>query len=562
MDVSDFLCEVMGVDEKYLRLLEASEDEIIEFKAAVNNFGKNLMGQYFSALSNEARMAGKKEGCLILGVNDPKAYRGKSDFIVGTQFKSDIESMNKLKQQVASEINNYLTFNEVKEILIEGKRILFFMIPASLPNVPTLYQGKAYGRTGESIGILSPLEIKQIVNHVESDWSKEIIPEATISDLDQTAILKAREEFKDKNPRLKDVVDEWPDEQFLNKAKITINGKITRTAILLLGKDESEHYLSPAVGRMTWILRDRDEVSESYEHFGPPFLLNVELLFSHVRNNKYSFMLNNTLFPLNMDKYDTKVIREALHNCIAHQDYEMQGKIVVVERPTELIFSNMGSFLPKTVEEVIRRDAPFAIYRNKFLAEAMVNLNMIDTIGSGIKSMFQKQRKRYFPLPEYDLSKQSEVIVKIFGKIIDQNYSTLLLNQLDLSLETVILLDKVQKQQPITLEEAKTLRKQKLIEGRFPNIYVAAEVAALADDKSTYIRNRAFDKEHYKALVISFIEQFGFATRKDINNLLLDKLSDHLDDMKKRKQIDNLLQEMKVKKQIKKEVGSNKWIMY
>jgi len=32
----------------------------------------------------------------------------------------------------------------------------------------------------------------------------------------------------------------------LNKAKVIIKGKITRTAIILLGKPESEHFISPA----------------------------------------------------------------------------------------------------------------------------------------------------------------------------------------------------------------------------------------------------------------------------------------------------------------------------
>jgi ATP-dependent DNA helicase RecG len=42
------------------------------------------------------------------------------------------------------------------------------------------------------------------------------------------------------------------------KARVCINGKITRTAVILLGRNESEHYLSPAVARITWVLRNSD----------------------------------------------------------------------------------------------------------------------------------------------------------------------------------------------------------------------------------------------------------------------------------------------------------------
>jgi ATP-dependent DNA helicase RecG len=34
----------------------------------------------------------------------------------------------------------------------------------------------------------------------------------------------------------------------------------------------------------------------------------------------------------------------------------------------------------------------------------MVNLGMIDTIGSGIRKMFMIQKEKFFPLPEYDFS--------------------------------------------------------------------------------------------------------------------------------------------------------------
>ena len=45
--------------------------------------------------------------------------------------------------------------------------------------------------------------------------------------------------------------DSWEDKTFLDKAKITINTKITNTAILLLGKPESVHYILPAVAEIT-----------------------------------------------------------------------------------------------------------------------------------------------------------------------------------------------------------------------------------------------------------------------------------------------------------------------
>ena len=94
--------------------------------------------------------------------------------------------------------------------------------------------------------------------------------------------------------------------------------------------------------------------------------------------------------------------------------------------------------------------------KNKFLANAMVNLNMIDTIGSGIQRMFSIQRKKLFPLPTYDLSNDS-VKVEIFGKVMDINYAKILAKNIGLSLNDIILLDNVQKKKTIEPEAAKRL---------------------------------------------------------------------------------------------------------
>ena len=181
---------------------------------------------------------------------------------------------------------------------------------------------------------------------------------------------------------------------------------------------------------------------------------------------------------------------------------------------------NKGSFLPGDVESVIRRDAPFSVYRNAFLAQAMVGLQMIDTIGSGIKRIFQAQKKRSFPLPDFDLTAPNEVKLVISNKVLDDRYTRMLLARADLDLWDVIALDKVQKGKSLSKDEFKSVKAKKLIEGRRPNVFVSAEVAAATDNKEAYIRNRAFDKGYYRDLVVSYLEKYTEATRPQIDRLL------------------------------------------
>ncbi len=139
----------------------------------------------------------------------------------------------------------------------------------------------------------------------------------------------------------------------------------------------------------------------------------------------------------------------------------------------------------------------------------------------------------------------------MYGHAIDENYSKLLIERKDLSLSQVVLLDRVQKKLTITEPAATALKKEHLIEGRRPNYYVAASVAAVTDGKASYIKNKAFDDEHYKKMIESFLETYSEGTRTDFEKLIIPKLSDILSDTQKKDKVKNLLQSMKTGNRIR-----------
>lgn len=518
-----------------------AETEWIEFKEAKNDYKFNEIGKYFSALSNEANLNGKSAGWLIFGITD-KLPRD----IVGSNYRLNPPGLDHLKQEIAQHTNHQMTFAVIHEPMVDDNRVVMFEIPPAARGIPTIWRGVAYGRIHDSLGPLSLHEIERIREQVTlPDWSAEITEGATIDDLDPDAIAFARIKYKDKHQNLADEVDGWSDGTFLSKAKVCRNGYITNTAIILLGKSESGHYISPAIAKITWVLRDSAEIEIDYAHFDQPLILAVDKVFEKVRNLTVRYLSDETLFPNEVTQYDPWVIREALHNCIAHQDYRQSARITVTERPDSLLITNRGDFIPGSVQSAIEHDIPPDLYRNPFLANAMVELNMIDTIGSGIKRMFTKQRDRNFPMPDYDLDKDGLVKVTITGRVIDEKYTRLLIRRKDLDLMDVIALDKVQKGYPINPDERKLLRKKNLIEGRHPHLFLSESVASETDMREDYIRKRSFDKEHFKDMIISYLTKFQFAERETIDNLLLDKVSDALSYEQKRSFIKNLLQEMR-----------------
>jgi ATP-dependent DNA helicase RecG len=515
----------------------ATENEVVEFKEAKTQYDKDKLGRYFSALSNEANLKCKSRAWLVLGVKNDRT-------VVGTTI-SDYQ-VNEYKAEMANHTSPRLSFIEVHQVNDNGRNVLLCEIPAAPQGNPVAWKGFWYGRDGESIGALNIAELEFIRNQNKAnDWSAQIVESAHISDLSEEAIQQARLMFIKKNPKMEEESKSWDDTTFLNKAKITIQGKITNSTILLLGKPESEHFVSPAVAKISWILKDKEGTEKDYEHFSCPFLLNAEGIRTKIRNLKYRYIKSDTLFPEEVDQFDPYIIREALNNCIAHQDYLLGGKINVVESEDGVLtFSNLGSFIPLTIERVLEDNAPESKYRNSFLANAMVNLNMIDTIGSGIRKIFQIQKNKFFPLPDYDIS-NNRVQVQIFGKILDLNYARKIAQIPSLTLSEIFLLDKVSKRKPLSTEEASVLKAKKLIEGRKPNYHISSELANASDSKADYIKQRGIDDSYCQKLILDYLNKFEIGKKTDFENVLLDKLPDVLDISQKKNKIKNNLQMLK-----------------
>lgn len=143
----------------------------------------------------------------------------------------------------------------------------------------------------------------------------------------------------------------------------------------------------------------------------------------------------------------------------------------------------------------------------------MTELNLIDHIGKGIHRIVGDQRRRFLPMPDYDLTDPTEVKFAIHGVVIDGAYTRLMMVRADLSLEDVLALDRVQKSLTITDEAALRLRKAELIEGRKPRLHVRANIAAITGPRADYIRTRAQDDAHLSRLVLDYLRLFGSASR-------------------------------------------------
>jgi ATP-dependent DNA helicase RecG len=518
--------------------------EFKSLKSAVSGRAGDDVISYISAIAN---MQG---GNLVIGIQD------QTHIVAGIQEFADY-SIDNIKYRTLGNCPNLNPdlFKVQEFITVDtNKKVWVFHIPKHQFRLPVYAHKKTWQRIDDNLVEMTKARLDSILTQVQvnEDWSKVIIQDATIDDLDQDAIRKARVEFKKRNPKYAEEVDNWSDIDFLNKSKLTIKSKITRTALILLGKDESEHYLDSSV-KIRWNLKTIDNQDKDFEIFSIPLLLSVDELFKKIRNLKYRYLRDGTLFPDEVLRYEPYTIRESLNNAIAHQDYSKGARINVVEfEDDHLIFSNYGSFLPKSVEDVVLNDTPEEVYRNPFLVEAMKNLDMIETQGGGIRKIFNFQKQRFFPLPDYSFD-DNKVKVTITGKILDENFAKIIIKNSNLGLDEIILLDKVQKHKEISETEFRHLKKAKYIEGRRPDIYLSYDIIDSTNDENLqaeYLANRSFDDSHFKEMILECLKKWGKTKRDKIDKLIIPKLSTALSAEKKKNKVTNYLSALRIEGKI------------
>lgn len=531
-------------------LMKRWEYEIVEFKEAKGGYDTDKIGRYFSAISNEANLRQQQYGWLVFGVSEEQKTKIKK--IVGTAYKKgDNSLLERFKYEISRDTTNGMTFYDIIEIFpsVNGKehRVLMFKIPAAATGIPTDWKTNYYERAGESLVPLKQYKIDAIRSQERRDWSKRVLEQAGIEHLDKDAVALAREKYKEKmnQEHISEEVDAMSDEQFLTKLKLMINGKITHAGMLLLGNSDYDYMFQSAPSIM-WRLYGADNMDRDYAIFKIPFINVVDEVFAKVRNLTYRYMPNQmTLFPMETEQYDSWLMRELLNNCIAHTNYQLGGRIYVNEFEDKLKFTNPGDFIPQKVENVLEASYSPPFYRNQLLAESMAAFHMIDTATLGIRRAYNIQKAKYFPMPDYNVSSGTQVEVTIYGKTLNDSYMHILYDHQDLDLQTVFLLDRIQKGLPVEKEDVDRLRGQKLVEGRLTSLYLSASAAKSIDESTTYIKNKGFDDKYYKDLIVEYLKQYKKAKKKDIRELLWDKLPDALSDKQKEYKIGNLLAVLK-----------------
>jgi len=546
--------ELLQIIEK---LKENDEVPYIEAKVNLDDLVK--IGETISAVSNSASYNNEEYGYLIFGLKD------KNWVVIGTNF--DLKKKKKGNQDATLWLLNSLNqrYFEVFDFELTDKKLQVLKV-VNCENTPIKFKNEAFIRINSHNQKLNDYnEIERAIwsKKPNFDWSAQICEAATMEDLDEEALEIAKIGYTAKQSKTdedKKRIREYSNQIFLDEARITTNGKITNAAILLLGKEKSQHYLQPMGGaEIFW----REMTSFDDISFKIPFVKSIQEVVAKIttRNIELSLkVLGQPMMHKIKENYSKSTLRECVANCVAHQDYEKNCRILIYETRNENIrFENVGACLYSKDEfnQIRLKKKIPNNYRNGFLRNAMEQIGLIEAKGTGHHKIYQYNTTEvYLPLPEVDWNNQKDFILTLYGASLDEKFAEILQQKTDLEPEAILLLDQVQKGFRIDQKIFTKLKKQGLVEGSPTKATLSLEMASITNtEEQTDKKNQEFDfRNIFEASFLPHLQKRKVGmTKQEIISFALNhiKYAVEMDEKKLKSDITNSLTKLKNNTQIK-----------
>ena len=372
-----------------------AESELVEFKEAKTNFDTDSLGEYFSALSNEANLKAAEEAWLIFGVTNAQE-------VIGTTFRSDPVKLQGLTKIIADQASNRLTFRGIHEVTYEGKRVILFEIPPATPGQPTSWKGHYYGRDGESLGALNTDERHRIERQGQLQVSFEKgIAFANASASHILGLLDWEGFFELFNhPKPSDaqgIIARFIQDKVVLREHGNLH--ITNLGAILFARDLRQFdHLAYKCLRVIFY-KGTGRTNGGNEQTGQKgYALGFERANDWLNNRLPSYEEPSTPRREQAPIYPKKAIRELIANALIHQDFTASGAAPMVE-----VFDNRIEITNPGVPliDVLRFLDHTPLSRNEAIAATMHLLKICERQGRGIDRIVEECEKHQLPAPNF-----------------------------------------------------------------------------------------------------------------------------------------------------------------
>ncbi len=520
----------MYLPEDINDIIQNRETAVLEFKEARSSFSDSHRSDYCAAIANSGG------GRLLLGINNDGQVTGSSAYA---------GNLSKIPHEVYQQIG--LTVS-IEEVTHPQGRVVVFDIPAR-PVGQRIRSNGNYTypiRKGESIIEMDDEDTRSILNEVQPDFSSGIVEHLKIGDLDTSALenFKRRRAEKTGNSGLLTATPE----QILTDAELMREEKLTYAALLLLGKSEkiTEH-LSQAEIIYEW-RGDPEQIHHDFRIiWRAPYFNIYDEIWATINARNIRTPYQEGFIQQEVLAFDEKACREAVNNAIAHRDYSIRGRSVIIRAsPESFTVISPGGFPSDINPENVLTAAPH--WRNRLVAEAFERTKLVERSGQGIDNIFESAIRQGKGLPDFKGTDNSTVQINVPAKVEDPEFVKFLekiVNEQQeiLSFDEIFELEKLRKLKVVpTLKHKEKFLKLGIVDkvGKTSGIkYALSHRYYLHQEKpGIYTRIKGFNRTAKKELILEhlrreakgslqdFVEGFSDLKAKDVANLLAELRTD------------------------------------
>ncbi|MFO0588680.1 MAG: ATP-binding protein [Polyangiaceae bacterium] len=376
------------MDEATLRKrLRLGEDSETELKSLAHDGFQLTDGLQKKVAKTLTAFANGRGGVLILGVEDDGTPTGLGDA------KTADKVSRQITQLCQTRIDPTLVCQTNKEV-IDDKLLLVVEVPEWSPNRPHQTDSRYYLRDGAQSREATRDELMRMLQSQAVHFDEQVVRGATREDLDPAEIRRVFDKLYPDT----DVEDE---EAYLHALKCLDRGQPTVTGILFFGRDPQRFFPDARILAVRFPEDGSLETMKNSTDIRGTIFQQIEAIEKWL-----SVMVPS---PSKVEGWERKelgipsrVLREAIHNALAHRDYNMTSQVNVFVYKDRLTVLNPGILLNRLTIESIKL-AGIQQRRNATITAIIARGGRQESAGVGIPRMFDMMRKAGLPEPEIEI---------------------------------------------------------------------------------------------------------------------------------------------------------------
>ena len=372
-------------------------------------------------------------------------------------------------------------------------------------------------RSGGSLVLMLADKIRGIVEESQNDdFSSNQIDALDLSLLDAGAVSIFRERWHRKTGNA--AVLAMPDEQVLEDSELTIDGRMTLAALILLGTHKAVgRYL--AQSEVIWEYREGESnISASQRvEYRSGFLTYHNELWNLINARNTVISIREGLFRSDIPAFNEDAVREAILNAVCHRDYRLGGSVFIRQFPKRMEISSPGG-LPDgiTEENIIRKQFP----RNRRLAQACEKCGLVERSGQGMDRIYNASLREGKGQPNFSGTDDYEVRLHLQGEVIDPLFVQLLElasgRDITLTVQHLIVLDDIRQGISLSDDSAKLVPHliniglvERIRKSKRSDLILSRGMYTYLGQTGVYTRERGLAKETNKELLLQCIRDCG-----------------------------------------------------